>query len=368
MKSQRLLHELHVARARAATGGGQAALLTRFGEALDVLTCQQSDPETPERSRRKIAIFLEQVEAARERIGASFMQPSYLLNVLGDAVVRSDLIHREVTRCLQVGLYFFGLDQIERRWSAQAAIYSGLHADLLTRFLGRDSLKGLIKQGRERIAEERIFCLTYAYLNALRRAYWDYCRNSQDALDMAVTGEELAALPLQAPDGDDEVETSLEPGDRVGLMLDIFDRCLTPDQQWIYLAKNRSHLQEVPSEEAATSRAQKLELLLRSLEDKDETSDLCWPEIAGRLGINEKTAKREYLKALHTLLVRSSEYMFGETWIPSGYVKRVLQQIRTVVTEKDLRIKHSTGRGLGTLVKKWEVALRFVLNHQKVSA
>jgi hypothetical protein len=93
-----------------------------------------------------------------------------------------------------------------------------------------------------------------------------------------------------------------------------------------------------------------------------------WGEIATQVGINEKTAKREYLRSLDILLRSCAAQVFGPEWIPSGFVKRVLEQIRTIVREKDLRIKSSTGRGMGRLVQKWEVALRFVLNHQRVSA
>lgn len=361
-----LLEELHTARARAERDAGREALLQRFEAGVASLRHQVADHAVPARTRERIRAFLESVQAQHAELGSRCFEPAYLLNVIGEAMVRSGLVHREIVESLQVGLYFFGLDQIERRWSSQAAVYSGLHADLLMEYLGRRRLKEMMAEGRRRLEEGRVFCLTYHYLNSLRKAYWNHCRGSRDALDVAVTGEGLPNLqdPVSSAAGTPG-QVGMDPEDRVGIMLEVFSRSLTPRQQWIYMAKNRSILEEAGAEEGGTP---DIDRLLRRLGEDPPEGNLGWGEIARRKGINEKTAKREYLRALDILLRRSGEAVFGDSWTPSGYVKRVLEQIRKVVDEKDLRIRRSTGRGLGTLVQKWEVALRFVLNHQRVSA
>ena len=107
---------------------------------------------------------------------------------------------------------------------------------------------------------------------------------------------------------------------------------------------------------------------MAALDEPAPDHDLGWAEVSEHLGINEKTAKREYLRSLHVLLEQSCHAVFNGERIPSAYVRRILAQIRSVVHEKDLRLKSSTGRGMGVLVEKWEVALRFVLNHDHVTA
>src|SRR6185503_11686213 len=115
---------------------------------------------------------------------------------------------------------------------------------------------------------------------------------------------EPAAAPVEtgAPDA----------SDRVSMMLGIFRRALTARQRWIYLAKNRSSLH---SDEAARSSPSgapdALEALMGELGDGPVHADLGWSGIAETLGINEKTAKREYLKSLHTILKECAGAVFG---------------------------------------------------------
>ena len=49
-----------------------------------------------------------------------------------------------------------------------------------------------------------VFCLTYAYLNGLRRAYWEHCRSSVDVLDRAL-------LPLWLDEGLADVFAVADP-------------------------------------------------------------------------------------------------------------------------------------------------------------
>lgn len=357
-----VLDELRAALDRAEPGSSRKAVLDRLRLMLDTLREQVVCEDTPVRTRKKIEGFLVHLDRAHLELGSKLFHVSFALNVVGEGMARADLIHRSVSEFVQVGLYFFGLDQIERRWSSRATVYSGVHADHLGEFMGRRPMKDLLTDARKRMDAGRIFCLTYAYLNSLRKAYWKYCRASEDALDVAVTADGVSTeAPLVVLDP----EPTVDPSDRVALMLDIFGRSLTDRQRWIYLAKNRS---AVSKGEMSLADVGEHLLALVLGEAAPPGVDLGWSEIASRLEINEKTAKREYLRTLHTLLKESSERVFGSGRIPSNYVRRILEQIRAIVYEKDLRIRSSTGRGINTLVEKWEVALRFVLNHERVVA
>jgi hypothetical protein len=339
---------------------GRAAVLARLADLVASLGRQSEDPSVPARVRAKAEAMLAWIGKAEARLGARLYHPAFALNVVGDALVRTDFLGAEVVGFLQIGLYFFGLDQIERKWPAQATVYSTIHADHLESFLGRASLVELVAKGRERLARGRIFCLTYHYLNGLRRAYWDHCRRSQDALDFAAQGSEAQAAMAGLADGR---ETPDAPAaDRIGLLLRIFRQVLTAEQRWIYLAKNR-HFLEGRMEEGG-----EVAELLREIGGLPRAADLGWAEIADALHINEKTAKREYLRALYNLLKTASEMVLGPEAGTSRYVRRVLELLRAVVQEKDLRLRSQTGRGLHVLVEKWEVALRFVMNHERISA
>ncbi len=350
------------AKSRASAGGESAALLERFSALVTGLQSKLDAGATGAAHQAKVREFFALIDLAHARLEDQLFEPSYLLNVVGDAVVRTGLIAEEAVELMRVGLYFHGQRVIERRFSSRAAVYSALHAELTSDFYGRDALKKLVLAGRAKIASGKIFCLTYYYLNELKKHYWRHLRQSHDALDR--TSEDASAAEPAAPAD----ETVFDASDRVGLMMEVFRRKLTATQQLVYLAKNRSG-------ESATALAQAVGLaddsflkLLQGLDAELEGhGNLGWTEIAARLEINEKSAKREYLRALHTLLHESSQAVFGLD-IESAYVRRVLAQLREIVYEKDLRIRSNAGEGLARLVEKWEVALRFVLNHGRVPA
>ena len=359
MKTLDLVQQLREARERAGNGDSRE-ILDRFARALEELLGNLQSDRCPPKTQNKIAHFLSHVEASAETLGSKLCVPAFALNVTGEAMVRSDLIHRSVVEFLQVGLYFYGLQQIERRWPAQAMVYSGIHGEELTRFLSRKSLKGMLESGTERLESGRHFCLTYTYLNGLRRAYWSHCRASEDALDVAMSGDLAivgAAGAQDAPDPDEP----LAPEDRVGVLLKLFQSDLTDRQRWIYVAKSRSRLYEAESDQLTT-----LEAFLGAETMGQRHHDLTWTEISSRLGINEKTAKREYIKTLHVLLKGAAEAVLGDRGPSRGYVRRVLTLLRDIAAEKDLRIKSNAGRGMGVVVEKWEVALRYILNHSDV--
>lgn len=353
---------------KAAPGSARHAVLCRMGGLHQALSDLKADPDTPARVRAKGQALLAHIDAQHEALGSRMFHPTFAINVVGEGMARADFVHRSVVEFLQIALYFFGLEEIDRRWPARASAYGEVHADHLTAFLARGNVKDMLEEGRGRIEEGRIFCLTYRYLNDLRKAYWAHCRASEDVLDVAISAEGLKA-EMPSGEGFDPEALFDEPlvGDRVQLMLDIFSRGLNERQRWIYLAKNRaSLLKDLRQEEAQV--ADPFEALWAGLGEPGPEDDLGWAEIADQLGIHEKTAKREYLRALLVILRESARAVFGDAEIPSRYVRRILDTIREVVEQRDLRLRQNTGRGLNTLVEKWEVALRFVLNHERVPA
>lgn len=346
-----------------AVGSPEAAILTRFHDLVLELSRLAEGDETPERVRSKATLFLEVLDQAHREHDERLFHTAWLLNACGEAMARSEFLHASVVELVQVGLYFWGLDQIERRWSRQAAVYSGIHAEAVMAQVSRAGLKDLLAEARARAEEGRVFCLTYSYLNRLRKAYWAFCRESQDALDVAATGEDLESV-LDAHEVAVVAAEEISSASRLDVMMSVFERELSSQQQWIYLAKNRGALD--PEDGAAAPMT--LEQFLARMTEPVPEDRLGWSEIALRLGLNEKTVKREYLRSLHALLRQTGEAIFGPQWVPSGLVRRVLEQLQSVVQEKDLRIRHSTGRGMGPLIEKWQVALRFVLNTERVSA
>jgi hypothetical protein len=349
-------------RSRTEDDGERAVVLDRFRALYDRLVAKRDRAATRGAHLAKVDDFLRLLDEAGERLGDQLFQPSYLLNVVGDAVVRTSLISEEAVDLLRVGLYFYGQRVIERRFAARSPAYFAAHADLLQRFSSREALKSMVDGGREKIESGKVFCLTYYYLNELKKAYWAANRRASDALDH-VAHEAEAVEPAAAA-----ASEALDASDRVGLMMEIFRRKLTGVQQLVYLAKNRSGDSATELVAAAGIGDDEFLRLLRGLDAELEGhGNLGWSDIAARLEINEKTAKREYLRALHTLLHESARAVFGLE-IESAYVRRVLAQLREIVYEKDLRIRSNAGEGLSRLVEKWEVALRFVLNHGRVSA
>jgi hypothetical protein len=337
----------------------RAAVLDRFRSMLARLQEMVAAERTPSATRAKCVRFLDLIDESYARLGNALFQPAYVLNVVGDALVRTRLIAEPVIAFIQIGLYFHGIRQIECRFRTRAAAYLATHADLVTSYVSRPALKQLIEDGTKKLAEGKVFCLTYHYLNALKREYFRALRESQDALDHAV-GD---AAPRE--NAERHAAAGVDPADRVGLMLEIFATKLTATQQMVYLAKNRSHpaapLEHVPAFEPFRNLFEGLNAELEG------HGNLGWSQIAAKLLVNEKTAKREYLRALHTLLRECSQAVFGMK-ITSNYVRRTLDQLRAVVDAKDLRLRGATGDGLPRLVEKWEVALRFVLNHERALA
>jgi hypothetical protein len=356
-----MLERLRVDALASERDGDRAVLIDRFRGMLSRLVEIGESARTPEATRNKARTFLGLVEEAHRRLGDALFQPSYLLNVVGEAFVKARFIAEPIVEFLQVGLYFHGIRQIERRFRSRAAGYLGAHAVLVSSYVSRPSLKALLDEGERRLAEGKVFCLTYHYLNALKAEYFRTLRASQDALDHVEP-----ETALQQFEGPSAARGAVEPSDRVGLMLEIFATRLTATQQKVYLAKNRS------SQDAAGFRDvpafEPFRQLFEGLNDElDGHGNLGWSEIAARLSVNEKTAKREYVRALHILLRETAHAVFGLN-ITSNYVRRVLEQLRVVVAAKDLRIRSATGDGLPRLVEKWEVALRFVLNHDRALA
>lgn len=338
----------------------RVAILDRFQSMLSRLAVVASNAETPAGTRSKVNSFLGIIDAAHGRLDDALFEPAYLLNVVGDALVRTRMITEPVVDFVQVGLYFHGIRQIERRFRNRTGAYLAAHADLITAYVSRASLKQLIEDGQAKLAAGKVFCLTYHYLNALKKEYFKGLRASRDALDHAVAENRLPEVS-----GDHADSAAADPADRVGLMLEIFANKLTATQQLVYLAKNRlstpaSGFAHVPAFEPFRNLFEGLN------EELDGHGNLGWSEIAARLSVNEKTAKREYIRALHVLLRETAHAVFGMN-ITSNYVRRVLDQLRVVVEAKDLKIRGSTGDGLPRLVEKWEVALRFVLNHERAS-
>ncbi len=356
-KLQRLRAEIPIAH----EFGEKGDLHSRFAGLCATVDDLIAEPTTPDRVRAKASTFADLLIAAWGRLDTVLWQPSYLLNVVGDAVVRTQWISRETTEFLQVGLYFHGLRVIERRFASHSATYLAVHADLLGLFVGRAGMKAMVERGTAKIADGRIFCLTYDYLNELRKAWFAEHRRSADALDHASAVANAKAVVSDVVD-------RVDPSDRVGLMMSIFAHKLSATQQLVYLAKNRAGEATASLLTASRGSEDSLVHMLAELNrELDGHGNLGWSEIAERLHLNEKTAKREYLKALHTLLSESARVMLGPD-ARSGYVTRVLSQIRDVVDAKDLRFRSTTGEGMGRLVEKWEVALRFVLNHARVPA
>jgi hypothetical protein len=356
-----MLERLRVEALASNRDSDRAAILDRFRSMLARLNEMASDDQTPAGTRTRVKNFLTILDEAHGRLHDSLFQPSYLLNVVGDALVRTRLISEPIVDFIQVGLYFHGLRQIERRFPTRAPAYFAAHADLVTSYVSRSSLKQLIADGAAKLADGKVFCLTYHYLNTLKKTYFRDLRASHDALDHAVAEERLPEVEGSASD----VYTS-DPADRVGLMLEIFSTKLNATQQRVYLAKNR--LAQATHGFSHVPAFQPFRNLFQGLNDElDGHGNLGWSEIAAKLAVNEKTAKREYIRALHILLRETAQAVFGLN-ITSNYVKRVLEQLRLVVDAKDLRIRGATGDGLPRLVEKWEVALRFVLNHERALA
>ena len=316
-------------------------------ELVDSVNALSESADAPRRTREKAARFLSHLESKTAELGSRILGEAYLLNCVGEAMVLERYVGQPVLDFLGKGLYFYGLDHIDRFQRARAVRYLAAHADLLVEYTSRAAVKELLNYGEQRMAAGRPFCLVHHYLNALRRRYWSEARASEDACDVAVTltttdddsGREDAEYTVP---GQTEVQTT----DRVQLILGVFRDHLTPLQQRVYAARHQVNDIDLEPE---------LAKLFAAEEHR-------WVDIASRHGSTEKTVKREYVRALHTLLKVSCDLVFGES-IPSGYVRRMLRTLQTIIQTRDLRMKDNAGRGMGRIVERWQIALRFVLNH-----
>jgi hypothetical protein len=193
-------------------------------------------------------------------------------------------------------------------------------------------------------------------------------RKSNDACD--------SALQLAFEDGDradmpvSDSSLSLaedhehrDVGDRLQLMLRLFADGLSEQQRMIYLARHKVPALDCSRLSGAEERTE-IEQLVLELQGGDAMRPT-WPELSAALGVSEKGAKREYLRSLHYLLLECSDRILDGRR-RSSMLDRVLSELRSVIDARDLQMKGQTGRGMPHLVKRWEIALRYVLNHDRV--
>lgn len=315
-----------------------------------------------ERVRRKAAAFLADLARRAADLGDQFFVESFLLNSVGEIAVRHHYFGEKIVDFLRSGLYFFGNRYIERSFRHDPVHALEAHAEVLSAFFSRDGVRFLEGEAEKRFAESRPFCLTNTYANELRKRCWAEKRKSRDACDVSVTfvvESESASKASSEPVVRDDNTPGVDVAARAALLLRVFATKLTDLQKKIYLA--RHNVSETFAAEG--SDGFDIEKLLAAANADDaEVAGLTWAELGVRLGSTDKTVKREYLRSLVTLLSETSHLVFGDV-IPSNFVRKILETLRTVIQDKELRLKDNSGRGLGKVVQRWEVALRFVLNH-----
>lgn len=343
-----------------------------FGDLIDALVdlseSAETPPKTAAKARQTLAFLLEK---AREHDDAFFVE-AFVLNFVGEAMARESYISQPLTHFLKVGLYFYGLNHIDRFHAREAMDYMVAHAETLDEFTSRESLKAIVAEGKERLAGERNFCVVHLYLNAVRKRFWKLRRGSEDA--------ELVAASLDS-NGSDERQDGLHPTEtltpdkrvqsaeeapqesRIAMMLRIFATELEERQQRIYLARHPL-TGRIPDQGSDPVIPDSLEALLSETREDGKAT---WQELAQRFSCTEKTVKREYLRSLTTLLRCASEEVFGER-TPSSFVRRMIRTLTSIAQERDLRIRDNAGRGLSKIVERWEIALRYVLNHAHARA
>lgn len=343
-------------------------LVYQFGELVEAVESVATSAKTPQRVAAKAAAFLNVLNDKAGEHADTFWHPSWLLNFVGEAFVHANYISEPVVTFLSTGLYFHGITHIERREGARAPQMMMAHGELLGDYLSRKSLKELIQSAQERISSGRVFCLVHDYINTLKKRYWALCRKSEDACDratyLAYEDNERADLPVdESSPAETSGEENRDVADRLQLMLRLFAEGLSEQQQLIYLSRHRvPALDRVRLTEAAErSEIEQLVMEIQGGSDSRPT----WPDLGKALGMSEKAVKREYLRALHLLLRECSDRLL-EGRRRSSMLDRVLNELRSVINERDLRMKGQTGRGMPHLVKRWEVALRFVLNHDRI--
>ena len=335
-------------------------LTFEFGDMIEAIAMvARGGDERPPRTVQKARAFLQTMESMSAEQGANFWQLGFLMNLVGEAVVRTDYVAAEIVEFLRKGLYLYGIRHAERHGGSQTFGILTTHAELVIEVTGRVGMRAMRDEGKKRLAAGRPFCLVHYYVNLLRKHHWVRRRRSQDACDISV------ALPSGRPDGRQPVIDTVEPErgrNPVQLMLHVFATRLTEEQQRVFLAR---HLDDGNTDDIALDDERLLlESLVARMVGDDGSRKMTWISIARSMGTTEKTAKREYLRALTALLAESSREMFGDA-IPSAFVRRVLSTLRRVIEERDLRIRDHAGEGLSRLVDRWEIALRYVLNHAR---
>ena len=333
-------------------------VLYEFGELLDVLEGIAGDENAAGRTRDRASCFVDQLEVMAERHGDDFWQLGYLLNLVGEAVIRVDYLSSPIIDFMRTGLYVYGLRYIERhgRWHSLGMMAA--HSEFVIEFTGRTNVKALRTEGKKRIEAGRPFCLVYFYVNELKKRHWRDRKKSSDVHDQPThtleeTFESPTVVASEAP------EPFANP---VRFMFDLFAKQLGDEQRQIYLARHLGHMTKGDDAIDPSNSESLVAGLVARLESDGVGRRETWAAIAGRLGMTEKSAKREYLRALLVLLEESSTAVFDDGVRPR-FVRKVLGTLRSVIQEKDLRIRDA-GRGMGRLVERWEIALRFVLNHR----
>lgn len=332
-------------------------LVYEFSDLVSSLEAIAEAGETPERVRGKARSFLDLLSRKAEEHGARFWHDGYALNVVGEAMVTLRYVAEPVLRFLSSGLYFYGISHIERNHRRQGPGLMAAHADHLVEYTGRQSIKAVLRDGQRALEEKGRFCLVYHYVNSLKKKYWADKRRSNDACDCSVPLIEENDTSC-FPDVDGSSDPVMGAQDRVILMLRLFAERLTPDQQKVYLMR-----QKLPGIDSLRGSAANRKLGA-FLEEFDNGGDVgrTWSSISASLGMTEKSAKREYLRGLLILLRESSAVVLGGDR-PPRFVRRMMSTLQSIVQERDLRIRDNAGRGLGKIVERWQVALRFVLNH-----
>ncbi|MFT7619312.1 MAG: hypothetical protein ACI97A_002962 [Planctomycetota bacterium] len=344
-------------------------LVYQFGELLREVESVVMNEETPDGTRPKAIIFLEVLSAKEALHRDEFLLEAYLLNFVGEAMVRANYLSKAVIEFVRTGLYFYGISNIERFHNRQSMGYTTAHSELLMEYTNRKGLKALVARGQEKLDDGKNFCLVNDYLNTLKKCYWAGLRENDDACDSSVSldaiesqsgGKMSDALPMSGTVDRDAEITNFE--DRVAIMLRVFLDRLTKTQQRVYLMRH-----PMMRDESRTAFASFDEQLAEFMNELDSEHDKTgsWSEIALKLETTEKTVKRQYLRALHGLLSGACDEIF-QGKLPSGMVRRMLNLLNKIIQERDLRIKDNAGLGLGKIVQRWEVALRFVLNNNRV--
>lgn len=336
-----------------------------FGDLLERVIVV-TEGAAPDRVKAKARAFLAILGEKADLLGEQMWHESFLLNVVGEAMVRADYVADGVLDYVKSGLYFYGLRYVERVFRGDMVHALEAHAEALGEFTNRETVRAWKEDALARLAEGRPFCLVYAYTNALKKRAWAARRRSEDACDVSVSyPAESEVAPSASAVETAPASTAVSAVDlaaRVALLLRVFATKLDDEQRRIYLA--RHHVDRALEAGSGTFDAAMLDRWLEAgaKADDGDPSKETWSELAERFGSTEKTVKREYLRALMILLQETSRAVFGDI-CPSNFVRKNIETLRAVIQDKELRIKDNSGRGLGKTVARWEVALRFVLNH-----